>query len=135
MSYIHNKQKDESKTPLKAKKPFKWVFMGIIPATSYKSLTKDTTFSNYLLIVDSYTKITELHELENITTEEVMDKLDMFQETFGKLHAFGWWDIYRIQTDSGMHFSSKEFQGGISVRGARLASATPYHQETNGQLK
>ena len=38
-----------SKTPLKAKTLFKWVFMDIIPSTSSKSLTKDTTFDNYLL--------------------------------------------------------------------------------------
>ena len=35
-----------SKTPLKSKTPFKGVFMKIIPATSSKSITKDTTFSN-----------------------------------------------------------------------------------------
>ena len=28
---------------------------------------------------------------ENITTEEVMDKLDMFQAIFGKVNKFGWW--------------------------------------------
>ena len=37
-----------SKIPLKPKTPFKWVFMDIIPSTSPKSLTSDTTFSNYL---------------------------------------------------------------------------------------
>ena len=31
--------------------------MDIIPATSSKILTKDTTFVNYLLIVDAYYKI------------------------------------------------------------------------------
>ena len=33
-------KKARSETPLKAKTPFKWVFMDIIPATSSKSLTK-----------------------------------------------------------------------------------------------
>ena len=42
-----------SKTPLKLKAPFKSFLMGIIPSTAYKSLTSDTTFSNYLLIVDA----------------------------------------------------------------------------------
>ena len=54
--------------------------------------------------------------MENITTEEVMDNLDMFQETFGKLYGFGWWDIQRLQTDDGTQFTSKEFQGGLSVQ-------------------
>ena len=46
-----------SKIPLKPKAPFKWVFMDIIPSTASKSLTNDTTFSNYLLVVDAYSKI------------------------------------------------------------------------------
>ena len=35
---------------LKPKAPFKWFFMDIITSTASKSLTSDTTFSNYLLI-------------------------------------------------------------------------------------
>ena len=64
--------------------------MDIIPAISSKYLTKDTTFANYLLIVDSYSNIQKLYGMENITTEEVMDKLDMFQAIFGKVDGFCW---------------------------------------------
>ena len=38
--------------------------MEIIPDISSKSLTKDTTFSNYLLTVDAYYKIPELYGME-----------------------------------------------------------------------
>ena len=82
-------KKARSKIPLKPKAPFKWVFMDIIPSTAPKSLN-DTTFSNYLLIVDAYSKTPKLYEMENITTAEVMDKLDMFQSRFGKIDQFGW---------------------------------------------
>ena len=82
-------KKARSDIPLKPKAPFKWFFMDIIPSTATKSLTKDTTFSNYLLIVDAYSKITELYGMENITTAEVIDKLDMFQSKFGKIYQFG----------------------------------------------
>ena len=47
--------------------------------------------------------------MENITTEEVMDKLDMFQEIFGKVDEFGWWYMERIKTEAAMHFTSKDF--------------------------
>ena len=47
-------KKARSKIPLKPKAPFKWVFMNIIPSTAPKILTNDTTFSNYLLIVDAF---------------------------------------------------------------------------------
>ena len=72
-------KKARSKFPLKPKAPFKWVFMDIIPSTDPKSLNKDTSFSNYLLIVDAYSKIPKLYGMENITTAEVMDILDMSQ--------------------------------------------------------
>ena len=83
---------DRSKIPLKPKAPFKWVFMDIIPSTAPKSFTSDKTFSICIIIVDAYSKITKLYSIEKITTEEVMDKLDMFQSIFGKIDQFGWWD-------------------------------------------
>ena len=64
------------------------VFMDIIPSTASKSLTSVTTFSNYILIIDAYSKITKLYGMEKITTEEVMDRLDMFQSIFGKIDEF-----------------------------------------------
>ena len=60
-------KKARSKNPLKPKAPFKWVFMDIIPSIAPKSFTIDTYFSNYLLIVDAYSKITKLYGLDNIT--------------------------------------------------------------------
>ena len=58
--------------------------------------------------------------MENITTEEVMDKLVIFQARFGKVYEFGWWDLDIIQTDYGSQFISKEFQEGIYVCGVPL---------------
>ena len=77
-------KKARSKVPLKPKSPFKWVFMDVIPATSPKSLTNDTNFKIFVLIVDAYSKLPKLYGMKNITTEEVLDKLDMFQSRFGK---------------------------------------------------
>ena len=107
--YSINK-KARAKIPLKPKAPFKWVLMDIIPSTAPKSLTSDTSFSNYLLIVDAYSKIPKLYGMEKITTEEVMEKLDMFQSRFGKIDQFGWWDLERISADAGTQFTKKEFK-------------------------
>ena len=90
-------KKTRSKNPIRPKSPFKWGFMDIIPSTAPKRLTSDTTFSNYVLIVDVYSKIPKLYGMEKITTEEVMDKLDMFQSRFEKMDEFEWWDLERIQ--------------------------------------
>ena len=53
--------------------------MDMIISAPPKRLTSDITFFNYLLIVDAYYIITKLYGMEKITTEEVMDKLDMCQ--------------------------------------------------------
>ena len=44
-------------------------FMDIITATSPKRFIIETTFYNYLLIVDAYSKIPKLCGMERITTE------------------------------------------------------------------
>ena len=85
-------------------------------------------FSNYLWITDAYSKLPKVYAMENITTEEVMGKLDVFQSIFGKVDEFGWWDMEIIQTDAGMQFTSKEFQEVLSVHGVLLALLAPYHR-------
>ena len=83
MSNFFNEQKIRSKIPLKLKAPFKWIFMDVVPSTAPKILTSDKNVSNYLSIVDAYSKIPKLYGMEKITTEEVMDKLGMFKSRFG----------------------------------------------------
>ena len=83
-------KKDRSKNPLNPKAHFKWFLMYIIPVTAPKCLTRDTNVSNYLLIVNVYSKIPNLYGMAKITTEEVVDNLDMFQSRFGKIDELGW---------------------------------------------
>ena len=73
--------------------------------------------------------------MEKITTEEFMEKIDIFQVRFRKLDQFGWWDFKQNQTNAGMQFTSMEFQKGGSVRGIQLTSTIPEHQERNGQFE
>ena len=110
-------KKARSNIPLKPKAPLKWVFIDTIQPTAPKSLTSDTTFSKYLLIVDAYSKIPELYGMDNTTTEEVMDKLDMFQSRFGKIVQFGWWDLERISANAGTQFTSTEFKDECQTPG------------------
>ena len=103
-------KKARSKNPIKPKALLKWVLMDIMPWTAPKKLTRDTIFSNYLLIVYAYSKIPKLYGIEKITIEEVMDKLNMFQSRFGKIETFGWWDLERISADGGTNFISMDFK-------------------------
>ena len=72
--------------------------MDIIISTASKSLTSETTFSHFLLIVDAYSKMPKLYGMEKFTTEEVMDKLDMFQSRYGKIDEI-------ISSDAGTQFT------------------------------
>ena len=73
--------------------------------------------------------------MENITTAEVMDKLDMFQSRFRKINQFGWWDLERIYADAGTQFTSTEFKDKCQTRGVRLMLAATEHQEMNGKVE
>ena len=99
-----------SKNTLNPKAPFKWVFMDIISETAPNVLTSDTTFPNYLLIVDAYSKIPKLYGMDKITTLELMDNMDIFLSRFGKIDEFGWWDLKMISSDAGTQFTLTEFK-------------------------
>ena len=61
--------------------------------------------------------------MEIITTEEVMDKLDMPQAIFGKVDEFGWWDLDIISVYAGTNFTSTELQDKCQTCGVRLMLA------------
>ena len=70
--------------------------------------------------------------MEKITTEEVMEKLDMFQSRFGKIEQFGWWDLERITADVGKQFRLTGFKDECQTCGVCFMLAAPEHQEMNG---
>ena len=73
--------------------------------------------------------------MEKITTEEVMDKLDMFQSRFGKIDQFGQWDLERISADAGTQFTSTGFKDECETRRVHFTLSAPEHQEMNGQVE
>ena len=73
--------------------------------------------------------------MDRITTEEVMDKLNMFQSIFGKIDEFGWWDLDIILADAGTQIILTEVKEECQTRGVHLTLAAPEHQEMNGQVK
>ena len=73
--------------------------------------------------------------MEKITTEEVMDKLDIFRSIFGKIEEFGWWDLERISEDVGKQFNLTEFKEECQTCGVHLTLAASKYQEMNGKVK
>ena len=51
------------------------------------------------------------------TTEEVMDKLDVFQFIFGKIDEFRWWDLEIISADAGLQFVWTDFKEELKTCG------------------
>ena len=47
-------------------------------------------------MVDAYYNILKIYGIKNITTEGVMEKLNIFQERLGRVDEFGWWGMERI---------------------------------------
>ena len=58
--------------------------------------------------------------MEKLTTEEVMDKLDMFQSRFERIDEFGWWGLEIISAYLGTQFTSTEFIDECQTRGVHL---------------
>ena len=80
-------------------------------------------------------KFQKLYGMEKITTEEVMEKLDMFQSRFGKIDEFGWWDLENISANSGKKLTSTEFKQECQTSGVNLTLAAPEHQEMNEKVE
>ena len=73
--------------------------------------------------------------MDNITTEEVMKKLDMFQSRFEQIDQFGSWDLERISADVSMQFTLTEFKDECQTRKVHLMVSAPEYQEMNGQVE
>ena len=73
--------------------------------------------------------------MDKITTEEVMDMLDMFRSRFMKIEEFGWWELGKNLADAGKKFTSEEFKEECQTRGVNLTLAAPEHQEMNEQVE
>ena len=83
-----NEQKGSIKKIIENKVTFQVGFYGYNTINSTKKFDKQEYFSNYHLIVCAYSKSPKIYDMEIITTEEVIDKLDMFQSRFGKIRLF-----------------------------------------------
>ena len=66
--------------------------------------------------------------MDRFTTEEVMNKSDIFQYRLEKIDRFGWWDLERISANAGIQFTSTEFKDESQTSGVYLMLAAPDHQ-------
>ena len=99
-------KKARSKIPSKSKKPSKWLFMDITPGTTSKTLTKDTTYSNYIFIVNAYFRILKCIKWKISPLRKSWTNLMCFRKYLkSRWTCLVGYEI--IQTDDGTHFTSK----------------------------
>ena len=73
--------------------------------------------------------------MEMITTDEVMDKLDMFQVRFGRVDGFRWCEVEIFSADAGTQFTLIEFQYKCHTRNIRTTLEALKHQATNRKIE
>ena len=72
--------------------------------------------------------------MERINTEEVMDKLDMFQYRYGEIDEFGWCNLEIIPSDAGTTFTSTKFQDECQNCSVHLTLVDPEYQKMDRQV-
>ena len=95
-----------------------------------QTFDKKHNFS-YILTIDAYSNISKRYGIEKVTTEEVLDNLNIFQSRSGKIENFGLWDLERISADAGTQFTKTKFEQECQNCGVQLTLAAPEHQEMN----
>jgi len=80
--------------------------------------------TNWLVMVDAYTKYPCIHPTTSISTKATTDLLEQDFAHFGYPHT--------IVSDNGASFTSEEFQQWCKERGITHLTGAPYHPATNG---
>lgn len=81
----------------------------------------------FLLVVDAYSKWTEVYITKRITTEATIPFLRLFFATFGLPK--------KLCSDNGVQFTSYEFEKFLKSNGITHKKSAPFHPATNGQVE
>ena len=86
---------------------------------------RDLTGYNYVLdIIDHFSKWYYGYLLKTKEAAEVLKKIEMFIESFGKCKI--------LQVDNGTEFKNKLLEGYCKENNIKLIHSSPYHPQTNG---
>lgn len=80
--------------------------------------------TNFLILVDSFTKFIQVWAMKDMTCSEVSSKLRTFFSTFGIPEE--------LVTDGGPPFQSSMFAEFCNLNGIRMLKSPPYHPQSNG---
>ena len=113
--------------PARVDPPHHWIY----PQKPWERVHADfceVAGKQYLLMVDSFSKWPEVHELgTHATTAQTMEAT---RRTFSYTGL-----PLRVVTDNGPQFTSYEFKNFMSVNGIKHQLTPPYHPASNGQVE
>jgi hypothetical protein len=101
------------------------LFLDIQYAILPQGLTQATTFPNYLLIVDGYSRYTTLYRLHDKSSASVIASLKKFQAEHSLIKEIGHLDTEKIRSNAGMEFDSSLFSQYCIDAGIKLVLAAP----------
>jgi transposase InsO family protein len=107
------------------------LFLDIQYAVLPQGLTRATTFPNYLLIVDGYSRYTRLYGLHDKSSATVIEALKKFQAKHSCLKDINHLDTVKIRADAGTEFDSNLFSRHCINAGIKLVLAAPKKQYQN----
>lgn len=99
------------------------LFLYVQYAVCPHGLTYATTFPNYLLIVDAYSRYSKLYGIPHKSSSKVIVALKKFQVEHSFLREFGHLDTEKIRADAGSEFDSALFAQHCIDEGIRLTLA------------
>ncbi len=101
------------------------LFLDIQYAILPQGLTQATTFPNYLLIVDGYSRYTTLYRLHDKSSASVIASLKKFQAEHSLIKEIGHLDTEKIRSNAGTEFDSSLFSQYCIDAGIKLVLAAP----------
>jgi hypothetical protein len=107
------------------------LFLDIQYAVLPQGLTRATTFPNYLLIVDGYSRYTRLYGLQDKSSATVIEALKKFKAEHSCLTEIGHLDTEKIRADAGTECDSGLFSQHCINAGIKLVLAAPKKQCQN----
>ncbi|XP_054746789.1 uncharacterized protein K02A2.6-like [Anastrepha obliqua] len=81
----------------------------------------------YFVIVDTFSKWPEIFQIENITTQTIISKLNETLSRYG--------DCDTLVSDNGTQFTSGAFEQFVTSQGIQHIRTSPYHPQSNGQAE
>jgi transposase InsO family protein len=112
--------------------PGEVVMIDIVNNPSTESITSDTNFKFYLLIVDMASRFLVPIGIQDKKPKTVLEALKTWSTHYGPSESFNFSQLDHIHGDYDAVYRSKEFTRLAAEANIQLSFAAPRHQEQNG---